>query len=80
MTGQVQGITGAIQEIATGSQPVVNSVKEIEQISKGTAGYAETVSAATQEQAAEMSQITDIVRSLEVVAEKFMVDIARFKV
>ncbi|MBP2649962.1 MAG: methyl-accepting chemotaxis protein [Firmicutes bacterium] len=50
VSSQLKSISIAIKEVADGNQNVVTSIKEIDAISKATAGQTQTVSAAAEEQ------------------------------
>jgi len=57
VSGQNQEILAAVEGIAEGSQRMVDTISQVEQISRQTAGQAQSVSAATQEQSATMEEI-----------------------
>ena len=80
VTSQIKGISMAIQQMATGSQQIVLSVREIEEISKGTAGEMQTVSAATEEQSASMQEVASAGQALARMAEELQSAITVFKV
>jgi methyl-accepting chemotaxis protein len=77
---QVKDISVAMQQTASGSQQIVVSVRDIDEISKDTAGQTQTVSAATEEQAASMEQIAASSRALAKMAEELQDAIRKFKV
>jgi methyl-accepting chemotaxis protein len=80
VSGQIKEITAAIHELAQGSQQIVASVRDIDQVSKQTAEQTETVSAATEEQAAAMGEIASSSQSLAKLAEELQHSIRRFRV
>jgi methyl-accepting chemotaxis protein len=80
VSGQIKEITAAIHELAQGSQQIVASVRDIDQVSKQTAEQTETVSAATEEQAAAMGEIASSSQSLAKLAEDLQHSISRFRV
>ena len=77
---QIQGISTAIQQLAVNSQQIVAAVKEIDRSSKDTSDRAETVSAATEQQAAAMGEIADSSQLLAKMAEELRGSIQQFKV
>jgi methyl-accepting chemotaxis protein len=54
---QIEDISTNMQQMATDSQHIVSAVRGIDTISKNALGHTQTVSAATEEQAASMEQI-----------------------
>jgi methyl-accepting chemotaxis protein len=63
-----------------GSQRVVASVKEIDTISRDTAGQTQNISAATEEQSASMEEIASSSRALAKLAENLQCAVNTFKV
>lgn len=80
VSGQVRDISAAIQQMAGGSEKIVESVRDIDRISKETAGQAQTMSAATQEQSAAMEEIAASSQSLANMALQLQTGIDKFKV
>ncbi|QJW48878.1 methyl-accepting chemotaxis protein [bacterium BFN5] len=80
VSGQVRDISAAIQQMAGGSEKIVESVRDIDKISKETAGQAQTMSAATQEQSAAMEEIAASSQSLANMALQLQTAIDKFKV
>lgn len=76
---QVKNISAAMQEMASESETIVNSVGGIDHISKAAAGHTQTVSAATQEQSASMQEIANASQSLATMAEELQDAVKRFK-
>ena len=70
VSGQLQGISAAIEEMAGGSQQIVASIEKINKIGKDTAGQTQTVSAATQEQSASTEEIASSSQVLAKLCEK----------
>ncbi len=76
---QVGQITSAVQRVAGGSQDIVATVKELEEINKDTAGQTQTVSAVTEQQAASMQQIAAASEALAQLAENLTQAVSKFK-
>jgi len=76
---QVKGISSAMQEMANESETIVNSVCDIDRISKAAAGHTQTVSATTEEQSASMQEISNASQSLVKMAEGLQDAVKRFK-
>lgn len=79
VSGQVKGISAAMQQMAGESETIVGSVQDIDRISKVAAGHTQTVSAATEEQAASMQEIANASQSLVKMAEELQGAVKRFK-
>lgn len=79
VSGQVRGISAAIQQMAGGSQQIVDSVRHIDEISKNAAGHTQTVAAAAQEQSASMEEIVAASESLATMAQELENEVTRFK-
>lgn len=80
VSGQIKQISLAIQEMATGSQRIVESVHKIDDLSKNAAGEAEGVSAATEEQLASMEEIGVSSRALSKLATELQMAVSKFRV
>lgn len=80
MSSQTQGISGAIKQMAEGSQRIVYTFSEIESASREAAGHAQSVSAATEEQSASMEEIASSSQGLAKMAEDLQYIISKFKV
>lgn len=80
VTKQVAVISKAIHEAAIGSQQIVASVQVVENLSRGAAAETQTVSAASEEQAASMEQIASSSQNLAKMAESLQSLIGKFKV
>ena len=80
VTDQVSIIAKAINEAAIGSQRIVNSIKEVESVSRDSAAEAQTVSAATEEQSASMEEIAASSLALAKLAVDLQAAISKFRV
>lgn len=80
LSGQVQEISAAIEDMAVGSQRIVAAVGEIETVSKVGADEAENVSAATQEQSASSEEIASSSQELARLAENLQQTINKFQI
>ncbi len=76
---QVQKISHEIKQMESGSQQIVVSVKEIDELSKIAAGQAQTVSAATEEQSASMEEISSSSHDLAKMAQDLQAAIDKFR-
>lgn len=76
---QIREISASMEELAGSSQQIVGSVKEMDSISKGVAGEAQTVSAATEEQTAAMGEIASSSRSLALMAQDLQGVVNQFR-
>lgn len=77
---QMQEISAAIQQMATGSQQIVNSVKKIDELSKKSAAEAQNVSAATEEQLATMEEIASSSQALAQLAQNLQAGVTKFSI
>lgn len=77
---QVAAISAAMQQTETSSGKIVQSVEDMQRVSRATAEQTQTVAAATEEQAASMEEIASSSRSLANLAEELQVAVSRFKV
>ncbi len=80
VTDQVRIIAKAINEAAVGSQRIVNSIKEVESVSRDSAAEAQTVSAATEEQSASMEEIAASSQALAKLAVDLQAAVSKFRV
>ena len=80
VSDQVKEISAAIQQMATGSQQIVGSVKKIDELSKASAGESQSVSAATEEQLASMEEIAGASEALAKLAQDLQEAVAKFRV
>lgn len=79
VSGQVKGISAAMQQMASESEIIVDSVHDIDHISKESAGHTQTVSAVTEEQAAAMQEIASGSQALVKMAEELQGAVKKFK-
>ena len=80
MSGQIQGVSVATQQMVGGSQQIAQSVVEVDKISRETSANAQIVSAATEEQSASMEEIAASSEELCRMAEELQVAIGKFKI
>ena len=80
MSARVQGISAAIQELASGSSQMVQTIGAIEQASQATAGQAQNVSAATEQQSAAVQEISHASLDLAKMAEALQEAVHRFRI
>lgn len=76
---QTREISASIQQMTGGSQQIIQSVKDIDTISKGAASKAQTVSAVTEEQSATMEEIAASSQTLAKMAAELTRAVGRFK-
>ncbi len=79
MTQQAAEISGAMQDMTTGSQSVVCKIKKIEDISKNTVVRTQVISATVQEQSAATEEIAASSQGLAVLADELQDSVQRFK-
>lgn len=79
-SAQVQEIGVSIQQMARGSDQVISTMHNINQIAKNTAGQTQSVSAATEEQAASMEEIASSSQNLANMAEDLNNAVNKFKI
>ncbi|HWR44685.1 methyl-accepting chemotaxis protein [Sporomusa sp.] len=77
---QIKGITTAIGQMAAGSQQIVGSVNQIDELSKKASGEAQTVSAATEEQSASMEEIASSSQALARLAMDLRDAVSKFQI
>ena len=80
VTDQVAVIAKAVNEAATGSQRIVSSIREVENLSRDAAAESQNVSAATEEQSAAMQEIAASSQALAKLAEDLQRAVAKFKI
>ena len=80
VSGQANDISAAIQQMADGSEKIVDSVRDIDKISKAAADQTQTMSAATEEQSAAMEEIAASSQSLANMAQQLQTAIDKFTV
>jgi len=80
VSDQIRDISAAIEQMASGSQQIVSSVKNIAQISKDFSGQAQTVSVATEEQTASIQEIAASSTDLSQMAGNLQAIVSNFKI
>jgi methyl-accepting chemotaxis protein len=80
VSGQVKEISAATQQMASGSQQIVDAVRKIDTLSKKSAGEAQSVSAATEEQLASMEEIATSSQALATLAQDLQAAVSRFRI
>ncbi|MDT8902475.1 methyl-accepting chemotaxis protein [Anaeroselena agilis] len=76
---RMREISAAIQQMAGGSQQIVSSVGRIDALSKSSAGEAQSVSAAAEEQLASMEEIASSSEELARLAQELQGAVAQFR-
>ncbi|WP_378952800.1 methyl-accepting chemotaxis protein [Pelosinus sp. sgz500959] len=79
-SSQTKEISAAIEQLATSSQQIVGSVKEINDLSKNASSESQTVSAATEEQSASMEEIASSSQALSKLAMDLQEAVSKFRV
>ncbi|MBP2625405.1 MAG: mcpA 2 [Firmicutes bacterium] len=77
---EVTEISAAVEQMDNGGQQIVSSVQVINDLSKKAADEAQTVSAATEEQAASMEEIASASNNLAHMAQKLQDIVNRFEI
>ncbi len=77
---QVKEISATMQQMSSGSQQIVTSVKRIDELSKTAAEQAQAVSAATEEQSASMEEIASSSQSLARLAQDLQSVAGKFQI
>ena len=80
VTEQVAIIAKAVNEAALGSQRIVSSIKQVENLSRDAAAESQNVSAATEEQSASMQEIAASSQALAKLAEGLQQAVAKFRI
>ena len=75
---QITGVSAAIGEIAKGSENIVVSVRDIENVSKQSAGQSQNVSAAAEELTASMTEISTSSQNLAKMAQELQAAVDKF--
>ncbi|WP_346355033.1 HAMP domain-containing methyl-accepting chemotaxis protein [Azotosporobacter soli] len=79
VSDEMRDVSAAIEELAGGSQAVVQAVSEIGEVTKDTALQTETISAASEEQSATMEEIAIASKTLAKMAESLQSAVGVFK-
>ncbi|MBP2632126.1 MAG: Methyl-accepting chemotaxis protein signaling domain protein, partial [Firmicutes bacterium] len=69
-----------INQMATGSEAMLTSIGQIDEVSRNNAAESEAVSAATEEQSAAMQEIASASQNLANLATELQEAVAKFKV
>ena len=77
---QVETSSKAMDKMVAESQKIVTASEQINQISSKSAGEAQSVSAATEEQLASMEEIASSSQALAQLAQDLQQEVAKFKV
>ena len=80
LSAEIITVAGEIKHMAGDNLSMRSSVKNIESISQANAGESQTVSAATEEQSASMTEISAASQNLAKLAEALQIEVSRFKV
>lgn len=80
VSAQSKEMSAAIEQMAVGSQQIVQSVNRINELSKSASGEAQTVSAATEEQSASMEEIASSSQALAHLAMELREAVSKFQV
>jgi len=80
LSDQIKGISESINHMASGTTTLVDSIQEIDKVSKQNASEAQTASAATQEQSASMQEIASSSQSLAKLAADLQDAVAKFTI
>jgi methyl-accepting chemotaxis protein len=78
VVNQIQEVSATVEEMASGSQQIVSSVKNIENISKENLGQSQTVTAAVEEQNASIDQIAVSSQGMAQMAQELLVAVNKF--
>ncbi len=76
---QVKDISTSMQQMATGSQQIVGSVRKIDELGVRSAGEAQGVSAAAEQQLASMEEIASSSQALAKLAQDLQAAVAGFR-
>jgi methyl-accepting chemotaxis protein len=77
---QVQDISVTIQQMAVNSYKIVGSIEKIGDLNTNTAGEAQTVSAATEEQLASIEEIASFSQALGKMAQELQTAVNKFRI
>ena len=79
-TGKIHTVADEARQMAARGGQIVDSVREIEEISKENAMHTQSVSAATQQQTAAMQEVASSSQGLENMVQELNVVVKRFKI
>ncbi|WP_215831547.1 methyl-accepting chemotaxis protein [Pelorhabdus rhamnosifermentans] len=80
VSGQVKDISAAMQQMASESEIIVDSIHDIDLVSKAASGHTQTVSATSEEQAASIEEISSASQALAKMAEELQDTVKKFKI
>ncbi|HWR31732.1 MAG TPA: methyl-accepting chemotaxis protein [Negativicutes bacterium] len=80
LSQQVNQISTALSEVATGSERIVHSIRDVEKISRASSAEAQSVSAATEEQSASTEEIASSSQALAKLATDLQHAMTKFRV
>lgn len=80
VSGQVKDISAAMQQMASESEIIVDSIHDIDLVSKAALGHTQTVSATSEEQAASIEEISSASQALAKMAEELQDTVKKFKI
>ncbi|GKU83827.1 methyl-accepting chemotaxis protein [Niallia sp. NCCP-28] len=80
VTQQIQEVSTAVQEMAEGSEHIIQTIDYVTGIGESTASNSQEVSAATEEQLASIEEIASSSLSLSQMAEDLQTHIRKFKI
>ena len=80
LSSQIKEISESVNQMVSASQILVLSIHEIDKVSNDNASVAQTVSVATEEQAASMQEIASSSQSLAKTASDLQEAVARFRI
>lgn len=80
VSGQITGISTAMEQMNKESHSIVASIKTIDELSSRTAAESQTVSAATQEQSASMEEVASASQNLAEMAQKLQEMVQHFRI
>ncbi|BBB90918.1 MAG TPA: methyl-accepting chemotaxis protein [Methylomusa anaerophila] len=80
LSGQIKDIAGAINQMAEGNQSLFTAVREIEAVGRASAAESQTISGATEEQAASMQEIAASSQNLAQMATDLTQAVSKFKI
>ena len=79
-TGKIHTVSDEARQMAARGGQIVDSVREIEEISKENAMHTQSVSAATQQQTAAMQEVASSSQGLENMVQELNAVVKRFKI
>lgn len=80
LSQEISGISGAINEMVAGYSTLLQRIQDIDNVSKQNVANSQSVSAATEQQAASMREVADASQGLAILASELQSEVAKFKV